>query len=204
MTLPPDSRQPAHRARRNRPSCHLESNSAVLRARSMFCRGRTSNRSRRWRRPPLESWPPPFAATALALEGGGRLFYLGAGTSGRLGVLDAGGMSATFCPPLEAGSRAMLAVELRPAAQLRRPWKDRFRGRSNDLSARGFAPRRCSRRYFAAGGTNPLVLGGLRHCGSTERGDRDELCAAGPGRPHALRPSNSLLTGPELLDWLDR
>ena len=31
---------------------------------------------------------------ALALHSGGRLFYLGAGTSGRLGVLD-----ASECPP---------------------------------------------------------------------------------------------------------
>jgi N-acetylmuramic acid 6-phosphate etherase len=35
--------------------------------------------------------------TAAALERGGRLFYIGAGTSGRLGVLDAAECPPTFC-----------------------------------------------------------------------------------------------------------
>lgn len=39
--------------------------------------------------------------TALALRHGGRLFYVGAGTSGRLGVLDAAECPPTFCTPPE-------------------------------------------------------------------------------------------------------
>ncbi len=38
-------------------------------------------------------------ATAAALRQGGRLFYIGAGTSGRLGVLDAAECPPTFCTP---------------------------------------------------------------------------------------------------------
>jgi N-acetylmuramic acid 6-phosphate etherase len=38
---------------------------------------------------------------ALALKQGGRLFYVGAGTSGRLGVLDAAECPPTFCTPPE-------------------------------------------------------------------------------------------------------
>jgi N-acetylmuramic acid 6-phosphate etherase len=37
--------------------------------------------------------------TAAALRQGGRLFYVGAGTSGRLGVLDASECPPTFCTP---------------------------------------------------------------------------------------------------------
>lgn len=37
--------------------------------------------------------------TAQALRAGGRLFYVGAGTSGRLGVLDAAECPPTFCTP---------------------------------------------------------------------------------------------------------
>ena len=37
--------------------------------------------------------------TASALRNGGRLFYVGAGTSGRLGVLDAAECPPTFCTP---------------------------------------------------------------------------------------------------------
>ena len=39
--------------------------------------------------------------TAKALREGGRLFYVGAGTSGRLGVLDAAECPPTFCTPPE-------------------------------------------------------------------------------------------------------
>ena len=37
--------------------------------------------------------------TAMSLRQGGRLFYVGAGTSGRLGVLDAAECPPTFCTP---------------------------------------------------------------------------------------------------------
>lgn len=64
--------------------------------------------------------------TAAALKQGGRLFYVGAGTSGRLGVLDAAECPPTFCTPPElvqgilAGGAAALvksseALEDRPA-----------------------------------------------------------------------------------------
>ncbi len=39
--------------------------------------------------------------TAASLRDGGRLFYVGAGTSGRLGVLDAAECPPTFCTPPE-------------------------------------------------------------------------------------------------------
>lgn len=64
-------------------------------------------------------------ATAKAFKQGGRLFYVGAGTSGRLGVLDAAECPPTFCTPPElvqgilAGGTAALvksseALEDRP------------------------------------------------------------------------------------------
>jgi N-acetylmuramic acid 6-phosphate etherase len=40
-------------------------------------------------------------ATATGMRQGGRLFYIGAGTSGRLGVLDAAECPPTFCTPPE-------------------------------------------------------------------------------------------------------
>ncbi|BDI18042.1 hypothetical protein ANSO36C_38440 [Nostoc cf. commune SO-36] len=40
-------------------------------------------------------------STAERLRHGGRLFYIGAGTSGRLGVLDAAECPPTFCTPPE-------------------------------------------------------------------------------------------------------
>ncbi|MCS6814810.1 MAG: N-acetylmuramic acid 6-phosphate etherase [Cyanobacteria bacterium] len=46
-----------------------------------------------------ESLAQAIERTAEALRQGGRLFYVGAGTSGRLGVLDAAECPPTFCTP---------------------------------------------------------------------------------------------------------
>ncbi|NJM78233.1 MAG: N-acetylmuramic acid 6-phosphate etherase, partial [Acaryochloridaceae cyanobacterium RU_4_10] len=48
-----------------------------------------------------ESLALALEKTAAALRAGGRLFYIGAGTSGRLGVLDAAECPPTFCTPPE-------------------------------------------------------------------------------------------------------
>jgi N-acetylmuramic acid 6-phosphate etherase len=48
-----------------------------------------------------ESLAAAMERTAAALHQGGRLFYVGAGTSGRLGVLDASECPPTFCTPPE-------------------------------------------------------------------------------------------------------
>jgi N-acetylmuramic acid 6-phosphate etherase len=91
---------------------------------------------------------------------GGRLYYLGAGTSGRLGVLDAAecpptfGVSAEMVQGIIAGgeaalSRATEATEDDPAAGAR------------DLEARGF---RAGDTVvgIAASGRTPYVIGGVR------------------------------------------
>lgn len=48
-----------------------------------------------------EALAEAITQTATALSHGGRLFYVGAGTSGRLGVLDASECPPTFCTPPE-------------------------------------------------------------------------------------------------------
>ncbi len=50
------------------------------------------------------------------LEAGGRLFYLGAGTSGRLGVLDASECPPTFNTPPDLGARGDCGWRSRLAA----------------------------------------------------------------------------------------
>ncbi len=94
------------------------------------------------------------------LERGGRLFYIGAGTSGRLGVLDAAECSPTFSVPAElvqgiiaggepALTRSAEASEDDPAAAVR------------DLEARGFSERDALV-GIAASGRTPYVLGAVR------------------------------------------
>ena len=98
-------------------------------------------------------------AIAAALQRGGRLFYIGAGTSGRLGVLDASECPPTFgvAPDLVQGiiaggesalSRATEITEDDPAIGAR------------DLMARGFASTDILT-GIAASGRTPYVLGAV-------------------------------------------
>src|SRR5664279_2107998 len=98
-------------------------------------------------------------AIVAALEKGGRLFYLGAGTSGRLGVLDASEIPPTFSAPpgmvqgIIAGgepalSRATETTEDDPSIGVR------------DLSARGFNTHDVLV-GIAASGRTPYVLGAV-------------------------------------------
>jgi len=106
----------------------------------------------------------PHIASAVdgivdALRNGGRLFYIGAGTSGRLGVLDAAECPPTFNVPADlvqgiiaggepALSRATETTEDDPAIGVR------------DLQSRGFMKRDvlCG---IAASGRTPYVLGAV-------------------------------------------
>jgi N-acetylmuramic acid 6-phosphate etherase len=98
-------------------------------------------------------------AIVTAFRNGGRLFYIGAGTSGRLGVLDASECPPTFNVPPEmvqgiiaggeaALSRATETTEDDPAIGAR------------DLKRRGFTERDvlCG---IAASGRTPYVLGAI-------------------------------------------
>src|SRR3989440_4078398 len=98
-------------------------------------------------------------AIVAAMERGGRLFYIGAGTSGRLGVLDAAECPPTFSVPPDlvqgiiaggepALSRAVETTEDDPTIGVR------------DLQARGFraADVLCG---IAASGRTPYVLGAI-------------------------------------------
>src|SRR5260370_9362496 len=98
-------------------------------------------------------------AIVAAMEQGGRLFYIGAGTSGRLGVLDAAECPPTFSVPPDlvqgiiaggaaALSRATEATEDDPALGAR------------DLTACGFTARDVLV-GIAASGRTPYVLGAV-------------------------------------------
>lgn len=95
-----------------------------------------------------------------AMEQGGRLFYIGAGTSGRLGVLDASECPPTFnVPPdlvqgIMAGGDAALARATEAS-------EDDAEGGARDLLARGFRPPDIVAGISASGRT-PYVLGAIR------------------------------------------
>ncbi|OJV25675.1 MAG: N-acetylmuramic acid 6-phosphate etherase [Bacteroidetes bacterium 37-13] len=96
------------------------------------------------------------------LLAGGRLFYLGAGTSGRLGIVDASECPPTFGVPqglvvgLIAGGDAAIrkAVEFAEDSQ-EQGWNDLLH---YEISSKDFVI------GIAASGTTPYVIGALKKC----------------------------------------
>jgi N-acetylmuramic acid 6-phosphate etherase len=98
--------------------------------------------------------------TAEALRQGGRLFYIGAGTSGRLGVLDAAECPPTFCTPPEL----VQGIIAGGAGALVRSSED-LEDRAAD-GAQAIAHRQVTSLDvvvgITAGGTTPYVQGALQ------------------------------------------
>jgi N-acetylmuramic acid 6-phosphate etherase len=95
------------------------------------------------------------------IESGGRLFYLGAGTSGRLGVLDASECPPTFNTPPELVQGLIAGGDCALRRSVERAEDDPEQGR-RDLEANGFQ-RRDALVGIAASGRTPYVLGGLEY-----------------------------------------
>jgi N-acetylmuramic acid 6-phosphate etherase len=136
-------------------------------------------------------------AIAARLREKGRLFYLGAGTSGRLGVLDAAECPPTFCsdPQLVQGVLAGGAPALLRSSE---GLEDLFEAGRSDLEARGF----CAADALvgiAAGGTTPYVHGGLQHARSLGALAIAIACVPTEQVPMPCDIDIRLLTGPELL-----
>jgi N-acetylmuramic acid 6-phosphate etherase len=136
---------------------------------------------------------------AAALKAGGRLIYAGAGTSGRLGVLDASECPPTFRASPEqvqgiiAGGRRALWTSVEGA-------EDSFEAGRQAALGRG-VNRRDVLFGIAASGRTPFVWGAL--AAAREAGARTVLLTFNPRLrfPAALRPDVVICpeTGPELL-----
>jgi N-acetylmuramic acid 6-phosphate etherase len=98
-------------------------------------------------------------AIVAAFERGGRLFYLGAGTSGRLGVLDASECPPTFNVPPEMVQGIMAGGEWALSRATETTEDDPAIG-ARDLAARGFTARDILV-GIAASGRTPYVLGAV-------------------------------------------
>ena len=136
-------------------------------------------------------------AIAARLFDGGRLFYLGAGTSGRLGVLDAAECPPTFCsdPKLVQGVLAGGTPALLRSSE---GLEDLEQAGREDLERHGFQQGDCLV-GIAAGGTTPYVRGGLSYARSIGALAIGMACVP---KDQALLPCDidiRLLTGPELL-----
>jgi N-acetylmuramic acid 6-phosphate etherase len=103
-------------------------------------------------------------AIAARFDLGGRLFYIGAGTSGRLGVLDASECPPTFSvpPTLFQGIIAGGDSALRTSSEAA---EDSPSQGATDLVAAGFSPTDALV-GIAASGRTPYVLGAIAHARS--------------------------------------
>jgi N-acetylmuramic acid 6-phosphate etherase len=138
-----------------------------------------------------------IAAAARGMRQGGRLFYIGAGTSGRLGVLDAAECPPTFCTPPElvqgilAGGDGALVRSSEGlediAADGAQAMIDRAVGPQDVLVG------------IAAGGTTPYVHGALQE--AKKRGATTAFIACVPLEqvPAAADIEIRLIVGPEIL-----
>ncbi|MFN5697775.1 MAG: N-acetylmuramic acid 6-phosphate etherase, partial [Cyanobacteriota bacterium] len=136
-------------------------------------------------------------AIAERVRAGGRLFYLGAGTSGRLGVLDAAECPPTFCSPPEL-VQGVLAGGAPALLRSSEGLEDLFDAGRNDLEQRGFGPQDALV-GIAAGGTTPYVLGGLSHARSIGALAIAMACVPASQVEMPCDIDIRLLTGPELL-----
>ncbi len=128
---------------------------------------------------------------------GGRLFYVGAGTSGRLGVLDASECPPTFCTDpsqvqgIIAGGNAALTSSIEGAED------DRALG-ARDLEQRSVSAKDVVV-GIAAGGTTPYVHGALDSAKKHGAATVFFACVPKDLAPDSADISIRVVTGPEVL-----
>ncbi len=103
-------------------------------------------------------------AVVERLESGGRLFYAGAGTSGRLGVLDASECPPTFNTPPDLVQGLIAGGDRALRHSIERAEDDPAQGQ-RDLAERNFSGRDALV-GIAASGRTPYVLGALAYARS--------------------------------------
>ena len=134
---------------------------------------------------------------ARRIEDGGRLFYIGAGTSGRLGVLDASEIPPTFSvpPTLVQGLIAGGDSALRKSSEKS---EDSPEQGAADLAAAGFTGQDALV-GIAASGRTPYVLGALQH--ANPLGALTIALTCVPNSPMSTLADITIapLTGPEVL-----
>ena len=135
--------------------------------------------------------------TAERMKNGGRLFYIGAGTSGRLGVVDASECPPTFGVPFDmvvgliAGGDGAIrkAVEFAEDDAVQ-AWKDLEAFDINDKDVVV---------GIAASGTTPYVIGGLKTANEHNIVTGCIVCNSGSPVAAVAQYPVEVVTGPEFL-----
>ena len=136
-------------------------------------------------------------AAAAALEKGGRLFYMGAGTSGRLGVLDASECPPTFNVPPELVTAIIAGGDVALRRSVEGAEDDPDAG-ACDLLAHGFG-RQDVLAGIAASGRTPYVLGAVRKAKEIGALTIGISCVPGSALANEAGIAITPATGPEVI-----
>jgi N-acetylmuramic acid 6-phosphate etherase len=126
---------------------------------------------------------------------GGRLFYIGAGTSGRLGILDASECPPTFVGIIAGGDTAIRKAVENAEDNATQAWKDlqAFNVNENDVVI-----------GIAASGTTPYVIGGLQTCNENNISTGSISCNAGSPLSQTAKFPIEVVVGPEFVTGSSR
>ena len=136
------------------------------------------------------------------MKKGGRLFYIGAGTSGRLGIVDASECPPTFGVPFDMviGIIAGGDVAIRKAVEFaeddkNQAWKDlsEWKINPNDVVI-----------GIAASGTTPYVIGGLERCNENNIVTACITCNHGSPLAQTAQFPIEVVVGPEFVTGSSR
>lgn len=137
------------------------------------------------------------SATVERLQQGGRLFYIGAGTSGRLGIVDASECPPTYGVPhdlviglIAGGDTAIRKAVENAEDNTEQAWQDlqQYNVSEQDMVV-----------GIAASGRTPYVIGGLQACRRNGIATGCIVCNAGsPVAAEADSPIE-VITGPEFV-----
>ncbi|SET94337.1 N-acetylmuramic acid 6-phosphate etherase [Hymenobacter actinosclerus] len=136
-------------------------------------------------------------ATVARLGAGGRLFYIGAGTSGRLGILDASECPPTFGVPhgvvvgiIAGGDTAIRKAVENAEDDAQQAWQDL---QAYDITAKDIVV------GIAASGRTPYVIGGLEQARQHGLATGCIVCNADSAVAAAAEFPVEVVTGPEFV-----
>jgi N-acetylmuramic acid 6-phosphate etherase len=136
-------------------------------------------------------------ATVERLQNGGRLFYIGAGTSGRLGVLDASECPPTFNVPPSLVQGIIAGGDRALRTSVEKAEDDPEHGKA-DLRAHSFS-RADALVGIAASGRTPYVLGAIEYARSLGALTIGLSCAPGSDLSEAADIAITPAPGPEII-----
>ena len=138
----------------------------------------------------------------IRLKKGGKLFYIGAGTSGRIGVLDASECSPTFCVPRDL-VQGIIAGGYKSLYESSEELEDDNQLPIEELQHRNFNSNDCLL-GISAGGTTPFVHSALTYAKTLNSLTIFISCVPYTQVSKSADVDIRLLTGPELISGSTR